>query len=202
MTPSCADLLLRGASYATMAVPLAGAGAPLWLSYGSFAISAGAVVISLSNRRTARRSLQLSEQQEARRDSRIDLYLIDSLDEQPTSGDRLLAFQVLISNPSDRDNSIVAAEVHLTYSLEAVVTSVKVRHGIDRGTSSAFAGVKPLDLPVALDANGAVSGWLLFRIDSALTGGRPVDRYDLVIQDVHGTQESRQVTVINRLAHE
>lgn len=186
-----------------MAVPLARAGAPLWLSYGSFVISAGAVAISLSNRRTARRSLQLSEQQEARRDSRIDLYLIDSLDEhQATSGGRLLAFQVLISNPSDRNNSIVAAEVHLTYNLEAVVTSVKVRHGIDRGTSSALAGVKPLDLPVALDANGAVSGWLLFRIDRALTGGRPVDRYDLVVQDVHGTQESRQVTVINRLAHE
>jgi hypothetical protein len=176
-----------------------------WLSYAAVAVAALSVAVSLvlgrSNRATAKRALALSERQEARRDTRIDLYLNESVSWRGRPGsNRVLGFHILISNPTDRANSLVDAELHLTYDLAGVVTTLKVGH--TDASVPPPAGVSPLSLPTRLDANEATSGWLFFQVSQALAGDREIDRYDLVLRDIHGLEETRQVTIFREAADE
>lgn len=167
-----------------------------WLDYAPVVIAALAIGFSvafgLSNRRTAMRALALSERQEARRDSRVDLYLNHSMSwRRPSNDDRLLGFHLLIANPTDRASSIVTAELHLSYSLNGIVTTVKVPRALDMTPSEIPPEVNPIVLPARLEANDAVLGWFLFQVKDGLTGGRSIDRYEVFVRDVHGIEEDR-----------
>jgi hypothetical protein len=98
-------------------------------------------VLGALNGRTAKRALALSELQEARRDATLDLYLISSTARHSVStGDRVLEFDIQVSNPSDRSSSVVAAELHVTYSVQRVMTTVKIQHGNDENAGLATPG--------------------------------------------------------------
>ena len=155
-----------------------------------------ALAVGLWNRSTAKRALTLAEQQEARREARIDLSLDESVSwRNAYPGGRLLGFHLLITNPTDRPSSLVGAELRLTYGSDLVITTVKVRHDQEVRDAALPETVRPLELPARLDSNGAVAGWFLFRVDGGLTGGHPIDRYDVAVRDVHGIEELMQVTV-------
>lgn len=177
--------------------------ATLTLDYAAVAIAGLALaftcVIGVLNRRTATRALELSERQEARRNSELDLYLIAVTSRRrETDGDRVLEFHVQVTNPADRASSVVAAELHVTYSVASgVMTTVKFPHAVDTADDLATPGVSPLQLPARLDANDALAGWLRFRLGGEMMLGREIDRYDLVIRDVHGIEEALQVRVMS-----
>ena len=80
--------------------------------------------------------------------------------------------------------------------------SLKVPPAAERSRVLLPDGTRAFDVPVALAANHAVSGWFLFAVNDDLTAGAPVDRYDLVVRDVHGVIESLQVTVFRQVLHE
>lgn len=175
-----------------------------WLDYVPIVIATLALLVSLvlglRNRGTAKRALQLSERQEARRDSAIDLYLNESVSwRQSAWGHRLVGLHILATNPTDRASSLVRAELRLTYAVDGVVTTIKVPHASDPTMTVSPIGVTPMDLPAALDANSAVSGWLLFRLEDGLADGRPIDRYDVAVRDVHGIEETMQMTVLREV---
>jgi hypothetical protein len=175
-----------------------------WLDYAPIVIAALSLavtlVLGLWNRGTAKRALELSERQEDRRDSRVDLHMNDSVSWRSSAADRLLGFHLMIANPTDRSSSLVSAELHLTYGLNGVVTTVKVPHVSDATAITAPAGVVPIELPARLDANDAVSGWFLFLVEEGLTGGAPVDRYDVIVRDVHGFEATVQVTLFREVS--
>jgi hypothetical protein len=157
-------------------------------------------MFGISNRRTARRALTLSERQEARRDSRLDLYLFASMDHRDAeSQDRILTFHVRVGNPTDRPTAIVQAELHVTYEVEGVLTTIKVRHGATEPTASAESGLDRLELPLRLEANDAHVGWLSFGLSADLMRGREIDRYDVVVRDVQGIEESTQVRILGEV---
>lgn len=80
--------------------------------------------------------------------------------------------------------------------------TLKVPPAAERSRVHLPEGTRALDVPIALAANHAVSGWFLFAVNDALTAGSPVDRYDLVIRDVHGVITSLQVTVFRQVLDE
>lgn len=170
-----------------------------WLDYASFVVAALSLLVSvalgLRNRSTAKRALEISEREEARREARLGLYLNESMSwRHSKDAYRLLGFHLLITNPTDRPTSIVSAELHLTYSVNGVVTTVKVQHEpciILPGGGK--AGV--IEVSARLEANAAISDWLLFKVADGLTKDRPVDRYDVVIRDINGIVQSVQVTI-------
>src|SRR5215208_793152 len=88
----------------------------------------------------------------------------------------------------------VRAELHLNYSVGGIVTTVKVLRMSDQASAAALPGLDLIQLPARLSANDAVSGWLLFQVKEALIGGRAIDRYELVVRDVHDLEETVQVT--------
>jgi hypothetical protein len=128
----------------------------------------------------------------------LDLYLVGSAARHRVStGDRVLEVQVEVTNPSDRPSTVVAAELHVTYSVQGVITTVKIPNSTDGNADLATPTLNLLELPARLDANDARSGWVLFRVQGTLLKGRDVDRFDLVIRDVHGIEQKRQVRVVS-----
>src|SRR5215211_8717795 len=72
-----------------------------WVDYAAVGIAALAFLFScglgLSNRRTARKALALSERQEARRESELDLYLFTpTARRRESTGDRVLEFHIQV----------------------------------------------------------------------------------------------------------
>jgi hypothetical protein len=170
------------------------------LDYVAVVIAGLSLVISLvlgvRNRGTAKRALALSEAQEARRAAKVELHVNEALSwRRRSEGDRLLGFHLLVTNPTDRQNSLVDAELHLTYGLNGVLTTVKVPHLTNATGITLPTEVDLIEMPTRLDANQAVSGWFVFRITDGLTLNRPIDRYDVIIRDVHGIDETVQVSL-------
>lgn len=187
-----------------LSVPTPASPPVAWVGYAAFAISAlsllAAVVLGMRSNGVAKRALALSERQEAGRAFDVGLHLNESVSWRRSGGDvRLLGFHVLATNPTDRPTTLVSAELHLSYSRGGAVMTLKVPPAPERSRVRLPEGTRAFDVPVALAANHAVSGWFLFAVNDALTAGSPVDRYDLVIRDVHGVIEFLQVTVFRQL---
>ena len=172
-----------------------------WTEWVPIIISAIAVLVAIvfgtSNRRTARRALSLAEQAEARRAPQLDLYVSESAvwrsDEDQA---REYGVHLLVVNPTDRASAIVVAELHVHYSVENHLSTVK----IPAAASSQREGIETIGLPQRLEANGASSGWLLFQVPGELVRSRDIQRYDVVVRDVHDTIASVQVAVFQEMA--
>ncbi|MFV1990435.1 MAG: hypothetical protein ACC652_06810 [Acidimicrobiales bacterium] len=173
-----------------------------WLNYAAIAIAAlsfvSSFVFGLRNRGTAKRALAISERQEERHSPSLSLYLNDSAIWSALDSGRLLGFHVQTANSSDRASSLIGAELHITYSIGQRLVTVKVPHG--RDTSGAPGGVTPISLPRPIQANSAASGWFLFHIADDLVDSRQIDRYDIVVRDIHDLAESLQVSVLREAA--
>ena len=170
------------------------------LEYASVAIAVLSLVVSvglgLRNQRIARQALELAERQEERRVSRLVVHLNESVAwRQAGESTRVLGFHLLITNPSDRATSLVRAELRRSYSVDGIVTTVKLDHATSLASGVVPGAVVLMELPLVVGANSAVSGWFLFRVAGILTGGRPVERYDVVLRDVHDVEETLQVTL-------
>lgn len=168
-----------------------------WFEYASVTIAAMALLIGLSNRRIARRALAISERHAKDREPRISLYLEHSVAQWPDGGGRLLGFEVRISNPTERSTSLTDAELHVSYSVGNAITTLKLRHDGDGNYGRDHRG-ESLQLPTRLDTNEAVAGWLWFLLHDGLTSGRPIERYELIVRDIHGMEASQQVIVGDR----
>ena len=158
------------------------------------------VIWSWRNGRIAKRALTLAERQDARQAPALDLYLNESIAwSLSQASKRLLAFHVMVTNPSDRPSSIVGADLLLTYSVDDVLVVAKVPHSEDSASTLTTADIAPFRLPMSLGASGAVSGWFNFQVSLQLTGGRPIERYDLVVRDVYALSKGLQVTVFREV---
>jgi hypothetical protein len=168
-----------------------------WASVG---IAAGALVIAfgfgISNRRTARRALALSERQEGRRQSRLDLQSINALAWTRDHGrDRILGVDLVVANPTDVGNSIVETELRITYSTNGVLTTVKVPCTPLQRLSPPVPPIETVDLPARLEPHGAAAGWFTFHVPEPLLGGRRIEGYEIVVVDVHGIEATRKLAI-------
>ncbi|MEU7613891.1 hypothetical protein [Micromonospora sp. NPDC049204] len=97
----------------------------------SAAVALLALLVALSNRNTSRRALALSMQQEERRAARLDVTLANSASWRRSGASRWVGFNILAVNPTDRDATIVGADLHIAYTLPSGQTmTVKVGHRI------------------------------------------------------------------------
>lgn len=154
-------------------------------------------IFGLRNRSTAKKALQLSEAQEARRQPMLDLTVDEALAWRASPTVRLLGCHILVANPTDRSSSLVSVELQVSYTTEGVVTTVKIP--TPSSASELPNGVRTSGLPIRLDPNSAVVGWFSFVVPDGLSGGHPIDRYDIAIRDVHDVIESWQ-TIFHEVA--
>jgi hypothetical protein len=169
------------------------------LDYAAIGIAAVSLVVTLVvgllNRATAKRALGLAARQEARREARLELHVEESRSwRRPTDAARVLGFRIVVRNPTDRGNSVVGADVHLTYRADEATTTVKVPCARDVSALDVPEHVGPINLAARVDANDALSGWLIFVVPNGLTHRRAIEYYEVVVRDVHGTEEAFQLT--------
>jgi len=153
----------------------------LFLASGGFILSILNVVFNWQNRRAAQR-------QEQRREPRVvaaltnGFYMRDTVD-----GGRRYALQVTLTNPSDTNNSIAAADLRVSYlTVERIEMTVKLKANdptvgsFVRGSEGANLGV-----PFKVPSHEAVSGWLTFRLPEQVVRGAEIESYVLVLTDAH-----------------
>lgn len=177
------------------------------LDYAAIVVAAVSLVVTLVvgllNRATAKRALDLAERQEARREARLELHVEESRSwRRSADGARVLGFRVVVRNPTDRGNSVVGADVHLTYRADQAITTVKVPCARDVAALDLPEHVNPINLAGRVDANDALSGWLIFVVPNGLTHRRAIEYYDVVICDVHGTEETFRLTWLQEATHD
>lgn len=172
-----------------------------WAPVGSAIVAAVAFLVSLSNRATAKKALRLSETQENRRAARLDLSMTEGVSWRPPGEPRRwIGMHVLAVNPTDRDGSLVGADLHVTYTTaDGDPMMVKVPHG-PAGTTLP-GEIVALEIPMRLPSNGAVAGWLVFKLDDGVVGGGEIDRYDGVVRDSRGLTETLQAWVLREIVH-
>ncbi|OKJ39855.1 hypothetical protein AMK25_25040 [Micromonospora sp. TSRI0369] len=173
-----------------------------WMPVASAVVAVFALLVALSNRNTSRRALALSLQQEERRAARLTVTLDDSASWRRRDAPRWVGMKILAVNPTDRDAAVVSADLHIAYTLQSgLAMTVKVRH---ETTGDAFPGeVDALDLPARLQANGAVAGWLTFRLPADLfPAGAGIHRYDAVLQDSRGIAATISASVLREVGHD
>jgi hypothetical protein len=173
-----------------------------WVPLISVGISAGAFILSLLNRRTANRALRISLAQEERRIARLDLQLMEQASYRPKGADyRWVLAQVLIINRSDRDGSIIRAELKVGYLTGADIrVDTHIPHTILPNQTQ--IGVEPLQIPVPVKANDAKSGWFTFKINDSLVQPNRVDEYAMLVYDSRGPIESAQLWAMREIFDE
>lgn len=161
-------------------------------------VTVASVIVALLALLVAKRALGLSQQQEERRQAKLDLSLKDAVSYRDVTRDRRwIGVEVLAVNPTDRDGAIVAADLHVTYRSDGRQLLLKVPH---QSRGNPFGATRQaIDVPTPLPANGAISGWLLFRVDDGLIEG-PIDRYDIVVGDSRGPVEVLQTWALTEVS--
>jgi hypothetical protein len=165
----------------------------LWSIWGpivSFALAAAALLVSLSQRATAKKALRLSERQEERRMARLDVSLKETVSwrsrDEPS---RWIGTHILAVNPTDSQGSLIEAELHVAYKTPTgAALVVKIPHG--SAPARVREGITPFELPVPLPSNGAVDGWFTFLLDDNLIGKGSIERYEVVVGDARGISQS------------
>jgi hypothetical protein len=173
-----------------------------WVPVASAVVAILALLVALSNRNTARRALALSAQQEERRAARLTVSLDDSASWRLPNAPRWVGMKILAVNPTDRDAALVGADLHITYTLTTGhAMTVKLRH---ETSGEAFPSkITALDLPARLQANGAVAGWLMFRLPAGLLPhGAGIERYDAVLQDSRRIAATVSASVLQEVSRE
>jgi hypothetical protein len=172
------------------------------IALGSLAVACLAVLVTVWMRRVSVRALRLSEQQEARRAAVLDVTVERLVSWRPSAGTRWICTRLLAVNPTDRDATLVSADLRVAYAARGVETVVvQVPHGTrDAAAPPAWPpGVAPSEVPAALPANGAFAGWLVFQIGRVVPDGA-VQRFDLALRDSRGLVETVQLWAPEELA--
>jgi hypothetical protein len=163
----------------------------------SLAALVASVGLALWSLRISRKALRIAEDQDARRTRYLEFYLNESVSWRlDDAGARLVGFHLMVTNPADRPNSVVRADLHVTYSVGTSLVVVQIPCTTGAPPVALASDHVPLGLPLRIGAKSAVSGWFLFRLSKELTGGHPIERYDVVLRDVIGIDQNLQVMTI------
>jgi hypothetical protein len=144
---------------------------------------------SWRSRRLAVRALSISESQEQRRQPQLTIYMVDGY-RRYLPDKQLFGFLISVSNPTDINNSLVHAELQVTYVLAKEVKAVcRTPHEqlvaeIVPDATSRLANV--FSLPVRIDAHQTAAGWFVFSLDNKVIGGKTIDAHRIILEDSHG----------------
>jgi hypothetical protein len=129
-----------------------------------------ALIVARKNAATAREALRLASTQEERRLARLDVTVEEAtLNRRSETGGQVFEVTILAVNPTDRDGSIIRAELVTTYSTSG--QPVVARFSADVKTIEEAKQQSYLAIPSAIKANGALRGSLTFTLsDSQLPG--------------------------------
>ena len=164
-----------------------------WTNLGALLLSVLALIVAVMSYRASAKATALSEQQEARREPRLILHLLDFyfVRVPDVAGARVYAFQMRLANPTDSDNAIADIELQVRYSQQTQM-SMRLRavDGAPAGETAALV------VPSRVAAHDTISGWCYFFAPAELMAGMTVEGYELAITDSHGQIVGEQAWIM------
>lgn len=164
-----------------------------WFTSSSNLISLGSVIVALASAAYARnsavsskRSYELAALQDARRSPKFVLYLSDCYS-RFLEDHTVIATSLTVSNPTDIDNSIVRAELVITYhkqegqQIKMIIASTATVPDLISGVTNL------LNTPAPVPSHQSTAGVLLFEPPAAILRNSVIDSYSLNILDSHET---------------
>jgi hypothetical protein len=178
----------------------------VWISGLALLVSSCSAFFSWRAGRNAARALAISENQEKRRQPQLGIYLVVNGFRRLVPKRQLFGFIVSVSNPTDINNSVIRAELQITYVMENDVTAVcRIQHnsalGGDVGSDTTSAA-SVLSLPLRIDAHQTVSGWFLFALDNDVIREGTIDAHSLILEDTHGVSTETEPIMVREWTDE
>jgi hypothetical protein len=162
-----------------------------WINVAGLAIALIALTVSFCSFLVSLKAFRLSQKQEARKKPILVPSILNSYVQYlEIENARVYAFLLSISNPSDSNNALAKAELHITYetSAQALVTA-QIPSSLTRGEAYAeLQDFSLLSMPTRLDAHQTLTGWIVFRVVEEILSDAIVDGYKIALFDSHQTQ--------------
>lgn len=161
-----------------------------------------AALFAYTSHRTARQSLNLTLQQEARRAPRLVPYLAQGYQRQSDTA-RLYAVSFSVSNPSDTDNAVVRIELQVVFRTgDGVIVTLRLPH--DETVAEAFRrpSVSTFSLPSAISAHQTAAAWAFFKLPHATLGRGIIDDYKICVSDSHALTCDMDVISLREVSDE
>ena len=145
-------------------------------------------VLGFGSYRLKRQAAKREELREVRERPELSLYLSDGATELTGDAEyRIWRFSLLVTNRSDRENSVVRAECRISYrTTGAHIHNVTIPNRMDpRGQ---VGSNRELELPMRLDGRAAKAGVLSFGASNSTLAGHDIVGYTLTIEDAYGKE--------------
>lgn len=162
-----------------------------WMNVVGLAVGLIALIVSFCSFLVSLKAFRLSQKQDARRKPVLVPSILNGyLEFSETEKSRVYAFLLSISNPSDSDNALAKAELHITYKTPAqALVTAQIPSSPTRGEAYAeLLDFSVLPTPTRLDAHQTLTGWIIFRVAEAILAGAVVEGYTIALFDSHQTQ--------------
>jgi hypothetical protein len=154
-----------------------------------------ALILSIVSLRVATAAQHLAESQERRKAPRLVIHLRNGYSSTRSDGSRDFTFQVEVRNPTDSDNAIARAEMHLRYIVgDATPITLKLpsnkRHTQDHDERNKLLP------PCRIAAHDVHVAWVQFSVLPEMLNGRAIDKYWLVITDSHQAEVTLETSIL------
>lgn len=151
--------------------------------------SVAALIVSISSRRVAGRSLRLAKAKEERQLIPLELEILSPRSTLDSSGGRIISVEIQVANQSEVPSSIKSAALWVTYQKEG-------REHLSEVSASRLETEDSFPSPAIIPPRGTLRGWLEFSLDGKRVEGWTIQRYDLRLLDADSrTIEHRDVSL-------
>lgn len=166
-------------------------------------ISALSAIISLCSMgiagfalKTSRQSAQLSQKIYSDGQPQLNLELLSA---HKSSNEKfvLIALEILITNPKDKENALKRTELRIDYVTDGIVGNLLLPASDDKFVKNLIDAKPRISETERLPACATSRGWLTFRIDKRTWSGIDVNQRFLILTDAANQMYTLQVISLN-----
>ena len=158
-----------------------------------------AVIFAYNGARTAKKSLDLSNQQETRRRPHFVPYMAEGYSRR-TPDRRLYAVSLSLSNPTDSDNSIAKIELQVRYrTRDRIVMTIRLPHDETLHEGFGRPNIQTFTVPFRVAAHDTTAGWVLFALPLSVIQDAEVDEYSVFLFDAHGIRAEIEPGILREI---
>ena len=163
-------------------------------------ISVVSRVLGIDSYRLKRQAAKRAELRECRERPELSLYLSDAVTELIGDAEyRIWRFSLMVTNRSDRANSVVHAECRISYRTTVDhIHNVVIPSLTDTGEN--VASNRELQLPLRLDGRAAKAGVLSFGAPNSTLAGYDIVSYIITLEDAYGKEYYIEAIVVTEVA--
>lgn len=173
----------------------------LYLSILAFLVSAVSLWLSLDRNSIARRALEISQKEAAKKEANFSLYLIDSFRYMNQDDVPYLVYNVTITNKSSSSNTFKAV-VEIEYKRpDDSDSKLILQHNPNLLDEVKTGSITTFDENISIRERGIESKWLLFKFPSNFDQNNRISKYNLVVIGTDNEKQNYEVYLMKDVKH-